>query len=449
MTSKAEYLKKYLSKDDGGDVEAKRKAKKKKKVLKKHSNFAILDDDIDWRAVAPKHTGDSDVEEDDPDEAPVVAEFRDETLPTKWQPMGPGSNPEQLSAHDPSDLSPPRRSGSGRMGGVAGADLSPPRRVHDSASDLSPPRRRKRTHPASDDSPATRKHTPADTSPPRKSRWDQRISPRSGDISPPRKPKRHDSPDADPPRRSRWDRRSPPKSDDISPPRKPRRHESPDADPPRRSRWDRSPDLSPPRKQAGAIARHGSPADSRPPRRRHDSPPDVSVSRSDRHGSPPLRRTGLQRSPDLSPPRKSRRRHDSLDDETLSPPRKGRHDSPDISPPRKGRHDCSSSPADLSPPRRRAKEEVIESKGGGRMASGVKAGLQSAEVLKQENSLARERQAQFYRSLDLGVSGKHAETVYRDKAGRKIDPKLERVKKREEERRKMEEDATFMEWGRG
>jgi len=83
------------------------------------------------------------------------------------------------------------------------------------------------------------------------------------------------------------------------------------------------------------------------------------------------------------------------------------------------------------------------------MASGVKAGLQSAEVLKQENSLARERQAQFYRSLDSGVSGKHAETVYRDKAGRKIDPKLERVKKREEERRKMEEDATFMEWGRG
>ena len=416
MTSKAEYLKKYLSKDDGGDVEAKRKAKKKKKVLKKHSNFAILDDDIDWRAVAPKHTGDSDIEEDEPDEAPVVAEFRDETLPTKWQPMGPGSNPEQPSAHDPSDLSPPRRSGSGRLGGVAGADLSPPRRVHDSASDLSPPRRRKRTHLASDDSPATRKHTPADTSPPRKSRWDRRISPHSGDISPPRKPKRHDSPDADPPRRSRWDR---------------------------------SPDLSPPRKQAGAIARHGSPADSRPPRRRHDSPPDVSVSRSDRHGSPPLRRTGLQRSPDLSPPRKSRRRHDSLDDETLSPPRKGRHDSPDISPPRKGRHDCSSSPADLSPPRRRAKEEVVESKGGGRMASGVKAGLQSAEVLKQENSLARERQAQFYRSLDLGVSGKHAETVYRDKAGRKIDPKLEKVKKREEERRKMEEDATFMEWGRG
>ena len=47
------------------------------------------------------------------------------------------------------------------------------------------------------------------------------------------------------------------------------------------------------------------------------------------------------------------------------------------------------------------------------------------------------------------VLGKHAETVYRDKAGRKIDPKLEWVKRREEERRKMEEDATFMAWWRG
>ena len=30
-----------------------------------------------------------------------------------------------------------------------------------------------------------------------------------------------------------------------------------------------------------------------------------------------------------------------------------------------------------------------------------------------------------------------------------IDPKLEKVKQREEERRKMEENTKFMEWGRG
>ena len=414
MTSKAEYLKKYLSKDDSGDVEAKKKArKKKKKVLKKHSNFAILDDDVDWRAVAPKHTGDSDIEEDDPDEAPVVAEFRDETLPTKWQPLVTASDPEEPSFHDTSDLSPPRRSTSRRMGEVAGTDLSPPRRVRDSASDLSPPTREIRTHQTSDDSPPARK------------------------------------PDTNPPRKSRWDRRTSPHSDDISPPRKPGRHDSPDADPPRRSRWDRSPDLSPPRKQTGANARY---AGSRPvrSRRRHGSSPDISPPRRDRVDSSPLRRTRQQPSPDLSPPlKRSRRRHDSLDDETLSPPRKGRRDSPDISPPRKGRHNHTSTLADLSPPRRRAKVKPVESEGGVRMASGVKAGLQNAQVLKQENSLARERQEQFYQTLDSGVSGKHAETVYRDKAGKRIDPKLEKVKKREEERKKMEEDAMFMEWGRG
>ena len=38
--------------------------------------------------------------------------------------------------------------------------------------------------------------------------------------------------------------------------------------------------------------------------------------------------------------------------------------------------------------------------------------------------------------------GRYADTVYRNKAGRKIDLK-------EEERRKMEENALFLEWGRG
>ena len=75
-------------------------------------------------------------------------------------------------------------------------------------------------------------------------------------------------------------------------------------------------------------------------------------------------------------------------------------------------------------------------------ASGVK-------LLKRENALARERQEQFYKGLEADLLGKHAETVYRDKTGQKIDPKLEKVKQREEERRKMEEDTQFIEWGRG
>lgn len=86
--------------------------------------------------------------------------------------------------------------------------------------------------------------------------------------------------------------------------------------------------------------------------------------------SPPRR--GRKQSPDLSPQRKRRReaspvpkrRHDSPD---LSPARRTRHDSPDASPPRR-RARASSSPApppkraqnspDASPPRRKRNEST-------------------------------------------------------------------------------------------
>lgn len=83
------------------------------------------------------------------------------------------------------------------------------------------------------------------------------------------------------------------------------------------------------------------------------------------------------------------------------------------------------------------------------MASGAKSGLQSAEELKRENALSRQRQEDFYKSLDPALSGRHAETVRRDKRGRKIDPKLEKIQQREKERQATEEKEKFMEWGRG
>ena len=45
------------------------------------------------------------------------------------------------------------------------------------------------------------------------------------------------------------------------------------------------------------------------------------------------------------------------------------------------------------------------------------------------------------------ISGEF-ETVYR-KDGVKLDPRLERIRKRKEEMKKMEEDEQFMQWGRG
>ena len=334
MTSKAEYLKKYLSKEDSehGVGGTKKKVRKKKKVPKKQSNFAILDDDIDWRALAPKHTGDSDVEEDDPDEAPVVAEFRDETLPTKWQPMT-GVVDEGSLHEDNSDLSPPRRS----------AVKHDRRKEEPSDDDLSPPRRSAVKHDR------RKERSPDDLSPPRRSTG------------------KHNR------------RKEGSSDDDLSPVR---RHSV--------LRKPKGEDLSPPRRSSRDLS--------------VDKHPSGQTSPSIRHMTPPTRK------------------HDSLDSRSSKRSRWDR--SPDLSPPRQPKAET-------------------------RMASGVKAGLQSAKVLKHENALAREKQEKFYKGLEPDLSGKHAETVYRDKTGHKIDPKLEKVKQREEERKKMEEDTQFMEWGRG
>ena len=352
MTSKAEYLKKYLSKEDSehGVGGTKKKVRKKKKVPKKQSNFAILDDDIDWRALAPKHTGDSDVEEDDPDEAPVVAEFRDETLPTKWQPMT-GVVEEGSLHEDNSDLSPPRRS----------AVKHDRMKEESSDDDLSPPRISAVKHDR------RKERSPDDLSPPRRSalKHDRRKEGSPDDLSPPRRST------------GKHNRRKEGSSDD-------------DLSPIRRHRKPKGEDLSPPRRSSRDLS-----VDKRP----------------SGHTFPSIRHMTLPT-----------RKHDSLDSRSS----------------KRSRWDCS---PDLSPP--------TQPKAETRMASGVKAGLQNAEVLKHENALARERQEKFYKGLEPDLSGKHAETVYRDKTGHKIDPKLEKVKQREEERRKMEEDTQFMEWGRG
>ena len=76
-------------------------------------------------------------------------------------------------------------------------------------------------------------------------------------------------------------------------------------------------------------------------------------------------------------------------------------------------------------------------------------GLQSAEVLREENAAARVREQELFQRMDPSESGRGAETVYRDKSGRKINPKLERLKQKQEEEKKLEEQQKFMEWGKG
>ena len=80
---------------------------------------------------------------------------------------------------------------------------------------------------------------------------------------------------------------------------------------------------------------------------------------------------------------------------------------------------------------------------------GRKAGLLSASDLKKENERKRVQEAEVFSKMDPSISGKGSETVYRDKMGRKKDIKMERIKRREEERKEMEDNEKFMEWGRG
>lgn len=282
---------------------------------------------------------------------------------------------------------------------------------------------------------------------------------------------------------------SPPGSRDTSPRRRNRRHDSPDLSPRRRNDRDSSPDFSPPRQN-----RKASPTDFSPPRRkrppgstdqvgskrireRHDSP-DV---------SPPRRRTRHDSGtpePDLNPPRRNsttsqpntntNKKGPGQRKSRFSPPRKGRHSSPDLSPlrerspnrPSKGKsqeqtekrlipsvkHEFDKSPlrkshngaVSSSPP-----TQPATGLSNSRTLLGSKVGLQSADGLKDEIARANAERERFIRSLDPLISGRQAETVYRDKEGRRIDPKTEKVLTEEEERKKKEDDAVFAQWGRG
>ena len=81
--------------------------------------------------------------------------------------------------------------------------------------------------------------------------------------------------------------------------------------------------------------------------------------------------------------------------------------------------------------------------------SGRKAGLLTASDLKGENERKRAEEVEMFSKMDPSISGKGSETVYRDKMGRIKDIKMDKVKSREQERKEIEDDKKFMEWGRG
>ncbi|EFJ29945.1 hypothetical protein SELMODRAFT_146054 [Selaginella moellendorffii] len=456
----------------------------------------IVDDDAEWQ----KKLNDSDEGEE---EAPTIVEEDDEVTRVKrmdllrrrtylaigddgsgWvdvtsgkkcaDDLSPARGPRRARLdtpdHSPAreDLSPPRRTRQDTPDGTpAREDLSPPRRSR-SREDLSPPRRRRdqedltpprrtrqgtpdlsparRSRGDASESPPRRRRSQAeaeDLSPPRRRRRRGSESPRGRnqaeevvDLSPPRRRQRRDTEDLSPPRRSKAG------GDDLSPPRRRQRTDTEDLSPPRRRSGS---DLSPRRKAgAGDLSppRHRPRTDTSPPRRREDLSPPRRRSGSDL--SPPRRKAGGS---DLSPPRRRQR----TDTEDLSPPR--RKSGRDLSPPRRkgGGGDLSprrSRGEDLSPPHRRSTSDLSPPRRGrvDDASDKAKAGLKTGSELRHEITEKQSQDARRFKQLDSTLTGRGAETVYRDKHGRRL-AGLEELMKQQKGPAKEPEKP--LEWGTG
>ncbi|KAJ8342744.1 hypothetical protein SKAU_G00326720 [Synaphobranchus kaupii] len=381
--SKAEYLKRYLS----GDGDAKKEKKNKKKRIKPiRKGMKIVDDDVDWENSV--NTEEKENQDEDEEEAPVVAEVIDERPEEvkrleefrnsqKWKRLGATNDDSQ----DSQDL---QGSHSTISSGNDCPDISVQRKHCDLLPDFSPPRRQ-----------------------------------------------RHDSPD-------------------FSPPRK-QRHDSPELSPVRK-RQPVLPNLSPQRQKAGPNReRHDSSSPS-PPRRPHTSfrvmkkgSKDASPSRRNQNavGSSRWNNSNL----DPSPPRKCAPRSPGPD---LSPPRKrpqqGRCSDSDLSPPRRRpQQRGQGSDSDLSPPRR-ISQRSSDSQTAPRMLSGGAAGLVSLDVLRKEQEENRRRERN---NQPLEEDSRNAQTVFRDKSGKRRDIDLEREEQRKKDGEKAERDEKYAQWGRG
>uniref|UniRef100_A0A096NF87 BUD13 homolog n=1 Tax=Papio anubis TaxID=9555 RepID=A0A096NF87_PAPAN len=475
--SKAEYLKRYLSGADAGVDRGSESGRKRRKKRPKPGGaggkgMRIVDDDVSWTAISTSKP-EKEEEEDDGD-LPVVAEFVDERpeevkqmeafrSSAKWKLLG-DSSPRRVR-HDTPDSSP--------------------RRVRHDTPDSSPRRAR---HDTPDLSPLRGARHDSDTSPPRRIRHD------SSDTSPPRRA-RHDSPDPSP-------RRPQHNSSGASPRRV--RHDSPDPSPPGRARHDSS-DISTTRRvhnnSPDTSRRTLGSSDTQQLRRAHHDSPDLAPTvthslprtksgkapeRASSKTSPHWKESGASHSslpknskyeydPDLSPPRKKqtkshfgdKKQFDSkgdcqkTTDSDLSSPRHkqspGHQDSDsDLSPPRnRTRH--RSSDSDLSPPRRRQRTKSSDSdlspprrsqppgKKAAHMYSGAKTGLVLTDIQREQQELKKQDQE----TMAFEAEFQYAETVFRDKSGRKRNLKLERLEQRRKAEKDSERDELYAQWGKG
>lgn len=221
------------------------------------------------------------------------------------------------------------------------------------------------------------------------------------------------------------------KSENESSPVRKTRHDSPDASPPRRARHD-SPDASPPRR-----ARHDSP-DLSPPRQRSGKSGKV----PSKDLSQKVKKRAKNSDSDQSPPRKKAQKGNASDSDQSPPrrrPKASRGSDSDQSPPRRRTHARKNSDDDLSPPRRPGHSQDPK------MLSGGKAGLVSLVDLRKE----QEENRRMEKKQPVEEESRHAQTVFRDKSGKKRNLDAEREEQRKKDEEKAAKDEKYAQWGKG
>ncbi|QSL64628.1 hypothetical protein MERGE_001929 [Pneumocystis wakefieldiae] len=88
-------------------------------------------------------------------------------------------------------------------------------------------------------------------------------------------------------------------------------------------------------------------------------------------------------------------------------------------------------------------EVKMESKNEYTMSSGARAGLQTAKQVADDIQRQKDQERAIFKTVDPKLTGKNAETIYRDASGRRVDIELammerQRQKAKEEARKKLE-----------
>ncbi|XP_015505064.1 BUD13 homolog [Parus major] len=178
------------------------------------------------------------------------------------------------------------------------------------------------------------------------------------------------------------------------------------------------------------------PAKSGSRRRRHDSP-EPSPPAGKHNGS-------LERhdTPDLSPPRRQCQDLSPRREKPGSPSGKRSRTKGRASPAQKDQH-RSWSPPEHSPHRQDAKGSP---KKADTMAYGVRAGLVSADVLQREKQELRKHERS---TKHLEEESRNAQTVYRDKSGRKRNLAQEQLEQRLKAEAESKREEQYAKWGKG